>query len=103
MRERGGPVPLLDLHPRLLAASDAIEEVAGVRQVDRSAPVLLTVDHSALVIHHTIAEILTAEFADLSHRPITINGHAVVAPLQAIGIPQALLEGDQLVLKLVGE
>jgi len=34
MRKRGGPMPLFDLNPRLLAASDAIEEVAGVRQVD---------------------------------------------------------------------
>src|SRR2546425_8548132 len=72
VRERGGPVPLFDLNPRLPAASDAIEEVAGVRQVDRSAPMLFTVDHRALVIHHAIAEVLTAEFADLRHSPIAI-------------------------------
>src|SRR5438874_1495262 len=103
MREGGGPVPLFDLNPRLLPASDAIEEVAGMWQVDRSAPVLLTVDHRALVIHHTIAEVLTAEFADLRYCPIAINCYTVIAIFQAIGIPQALLEGDQLVLKLVGE
>src|SRR2546425_13312535 len=69
--ERGGPVPLFDLNPRLLAAADAIEEVADVRQVDRSAPVLFTVDHCALFIHYAIAEVLPAEFADLPRSPVT--------------------------------
>src|SRR3989442_12867389 len=98
MRQRRGPVPLFDLNLRTQAGSDAIEEVAGVRQVDGSAPMLFTVDHHALVIHHAIAEALPAEFADLRYSPVTINGHTVVAALQAVGIPQALLEGNQFVL-----